>query len=187
VERLIGTLRQTPLPISYKLIYHLATKCLKSKVMSSPSHTIDHTTLARLVEAGAVRAASVIGQPAGWGVIVKYGKTERPLAARRGQVRTFRRLETVVNYLKEIGIARFDVDAVNYDPEQFKTARTRPDSAAAMKRAHEAVAHDKWFREQVQRGIKQLNSGDVVSEEEHDARWAKRQAALVKRAASSKA
>ena len=153
--------------------------------MTKTSHAIDHATLARLVEAGAVRGASVIGQPAGWGVVVKYGKTERPLAARRGQVRMFRRLETVVHYLKEIGIAHFDVDAVNYEPGQFKTARTRPDSAAALKRAHEAVAHDKWFREQVRLGLGQLRAGDVASEEEHDARWAKRRAALTKRTAAS--
>lgn len=154
--------------------------------MAISPHTIDHSTLARLVEAGAVRTASVIGQPAGWGVTVKHGKTERPLAARRGDVRTFRRLETVVNYLKELGIVRFDVDAVNYDAAQFKTARTRPDSAVAMKRAHAAVAHDKWFREQVRRGLEQLDAGDGVSEVEHDARWAQRRAALIKRASLPK-
>ena len=45
------------------------------------SETIDHGTLAKLVEAGTVRAARVVGQDGGWGVIVKDRKTERPLAA----------------------------------------------------------------------------------------------------------
>ena len=45
--------------------------------------TIDHTTLSRLAEAGAVRSAHIIGQKGGWGVLVKYGMTERVLAAQR--------------------------------------------------------------------------------------------------------
>jgi hypothetical protein len=53
-------------------------------VMAITADTIDHTTLARLVEAGAVRSADVIGHGSGWSVVVKYGTTERALAARRG-------------------------------------------------------------------------------------------------------
>jgi len=115
------------------------------------SETIDHGTLAKLVEAGTVRAARVVGQDGGWGVIVRDRKTERPLAAQRGQVRLFRKLETVVAYLKSIGIGRFDVDAMNYDPA--RTDRTRPDRAEALKQTHEAAAYDKWFREQVQAAL----------------------------------
>ncbi len=52
--------------------------------MAATRDTIDHNTLTHLAEAGAVRRADVIGQPGGWGVIIKYGATERMLAARRG-------------------------------------------------------------------------------------------------------
>ena len=45
------------------------------------AETIDHGTLSRLVEAGAVRGAHIVGQSGGWVVLVKYGMTERPLAA----------------------------------------------------------------------------------------------------------
>jgi hypothetical protein len=117
------------------------------------SETIDHNTLARLVEAGAVRAAHVIGQVGGWGVLIKYGMLERPLSATRsGKVRIFKKLETVMNYLKGLGISRFDVDAANYDASTLKTY-SRPDRAEAMKRAHEAVAYDDWFKAQVQTSI----------------------------------
>ncbi len=129
-----------------------------------------------------MRAASVIGQAAGWGVLVKYGTTERPLAAKRGQVRLFRKLETVVSYLKDLGIAKFDVDAGNFDPEKLRTTRNRPDTAVVMQRAHKAIVHDRWFREQVKLGLADLEAGKTVSEVDHDARWAKRRAALVKRA-----
>lgn len=118
------------------------------------TETIDHTTLSRLAEAGAVRSAHIIGQNGGWGVLVKCGMTERALAAQRShQVRIFRKFETLVNYLKSVGIARFDVDAVNYDAASLKTTRNRPDRAEAMKSAHEAAAYDKWLKAEVQEAI----------------------------------
>ncbi|MCY0916523.1 MULTISPECIES: antitoxin PaaA2 family protein [Massilia] len=115
--------------------------------------TIDHTTLIKLAEAGVVRSAHAVGQAGGWGILVKYGMTERALAAQRSQqVRIFRKLETLVEYLKGIGIARFDVDAVNYDPRSI-TATKRPDRAAAMKEAHAAAAYTKWLKAEVQEAL----------------------------------
>lgn len=117
------------------------------------TETIDHTTLTKLAEAGVVRSAHVVGQAGGWGILVKYGMTERALAAQRShQVRIFRKLETLVDYLKGIGIPRFDVDAVNYDPDSV-TVHKRPDRAAAMKSAHEAAAYTKWLKAEVQEAI----------------------------------
>ena len=124
--------------------------------------TIDHNTLTKLVEAGAVRAAHVIGQSGGWGVMIRYGMLERPLAASRSkQLRTFKKLETLVAYLKDIGISRFDVDASQYDPATLKTY-SRPDRAEAMKKAHEAAAYDLWFREQVEQALKEANDPNTV-------------------------
>ena len=112
--------------------------------------TIDHTTLSQLVEAGAVRGAHIVGQAGGWAVLVKFGLIDRPLAAQRSrQVRLFRKFETLVAYLKSVGIARFDVDATSYDSVTQASAR-RPDRADALKRAHEAAAYDTWLRGQVQ-------------------------------------
>jgi len=118
-----------------------------------PTETIDHSTLTKLAEAGAVRSAHIVGQPGGWGILVKYGMAERALAAQRSQqVRIFRKFETLVSYLKGVGIVRFDVDAVNWDADSLN-ARTRPDTSAAMKKAHEAAAYDKWLRDEVQEAI----------------------------------
>ena len=149
--------------------------------------TIDHNTLARLVEAHAVRAARVIGQPGGWSVVVKYGTTERPLAASRSrQVRVFKKLETLVGYLKDIGVSRFDVDAANFDSTTAATY-SRPDASAALKRAHAAAGHDKWFRAQVAEAVKEADdpATEWVSHEDAKASWAKQRAALVKRAERS--
>ncbi len=126
------------------------------------SETIDHNTLSRLVEAGAVRGAHVIGQIGGWGVMIKYGMIERPLATTRSKkIRMFKKLETLVVYLKDIGISSFDVDAAQYDPSSAPTY-TRPDRAEAMKAAHEAVEHDKWFREQVELALKEADDPNTA-------------------------
>lgn len=117
------------------------------------TETIDHATLTRLAEAGVVRSAHVVGQDGGWSILVKYGMSERTLAAQRShQVRIFRKLETLVEYLKGIGIPRFDVDAVNYDPRSITTAK-RPDRAVAMKEAHAAAAYTKWLKAEVQEAL----------------------------------
>lgn len=142
------------------------------------TETIDHTTLHRLVEAGAVRAAHVVATSGGWALTVKFGLNERPLAAQRSrQIRLFKKLETLVSYLKDVGIAQFDVDASDYSPES-QNRTPRPDRSAALKRAHEAVAYDAWFREQVQASID--DPRPAVSDEEARQRFAARKNALRK-------
>lgn len=121
--------------------------------MAITQNTIDHVTLSRLVEANAVNGATVIGQPGGWGVVIKYGMTERALAAKRGSVRIFRKFETLVGYLKEIGVVKYQVDATGFDPVALKLTRSNEGAGARMKAAHEAAAYDKWFRAQVQEAL----------------------------------
>ncbi|AEC18782.1 hypothetical protein PT7_0242 [Pusillimonas sp. T7-7] len=91
---------------------------------------------------------------------------ERPLASTNsGAIRNFRRLDTLVTYLKSIGLSQFDVDAANYD--QTAATAKRPDRAAALKQAHEAAAYDKWFRAQVQEALDDPSPG--ISDEEASA------------------
>jgi hypothetical protein len=152
--------------------------------MGTTSVRIDQNTLARLVEAGAVRGASIIGQPGGWGVVIQYGMTERALAAKRGAVRNFARFETLVGYLKKIGIAKYQVDATQYDPATVKEERFREDAAERMRHAHEAAAHDKWFRAQVEQALQEADDPATVwlSNEEVKAHSAARRAEWSKRA-----
>ena len=136
--------------------------------MVTTRDTIDHTTLMHLVEAGSIRGAEVIGQAGGWGVVVKYGMTERALAARRGAVRIFRKFETLVGYLKEIGIAEYRVNAADYTPTPVTPARTRPDAADRLKAAHAAAAYDTWLREKVGKSLAGLDDGSnrVIPDDE---------------------
>jgi len=122
---------------------------------------ISQTTLITLVEADAIHSASVVGEASGFYIAVKYGETEKVLAARTGNVRFFRSMDTVVDYLrKTIGLGRFNVDMQNYDPAQMKDAgRKRPDRKEAMMKVNQAVERDKWFREQVEIGLKSVSEG----------------------------
>lgn len=128
------------------------------------AETIDHSTLTQLVEKGSVNSAHIVAKPGGWSIQIPHGNKECSLAAQRSrQVRLFKRLETLVTYLQDIGITRFDVDTSNYDPLQIKTY-TRPDRSEAMKQAHEAAAYEEWFKEQVQIGLD--DSRPTVADEE---------------------
>lgn len=122
---------------------------------------ISQTTLITLVEADAIQSASVVGEASGFYIAVKYGEREKVLTARTGKVRFFRSMDTVVDYLrKTIGLGRFNVNMDNYDPAQMKEAgRKRPDRTEAMKKVNQAVERDKWFRQQVELGLKSADEG----------------------------
>jgi len=73
--------------------------------------------------------------------------TERALAAQRShQVRIFRKLETLVEYLKGVGIPRFDVDAelrpAQHDHRQAPGSRRRDEGRARGRRLYEMAARD---------------------------------------------
>ena len=115
--------------------------------------TIDHATFTKLAEADALHSVHIVGRAGGWGIVIKYGMAEHILTAQRSQqVRVFRKFETLVAYLTGVGIVRFDVDALNWDADSARS-RTRPDTAAAMKKVHEAAAYDKWLKAEVQEAI----------------------------------
>lgn len=113
---------------------------------------ITHDTLRELAAAGAIREATVRARGAYWTLVVSYGDQQRVLAASKSrQPRRWSRLNSLVRYLRGVGIDRFVTDASDYDPS--RTDRQRPDRAAALREAHEAAAHDRWFRQQVQQAL----------------------------------
>ena len=119
------------------------------------AHTIDTAMARRMVEASAIRGASIIGLPGGWSVMLKLGIAEKPLGTQRtDKPRTWRSLDTCMDYLKnELHIVRIDMlDASNHSAGDV-TRSPRADSSERMNRAHEAAAYDKWFRAQVQEAI----------------------------------
>jgi hypothetical protein len=127
--------------------------------MGNSPQTIDHAALSTLIETGVVRAAQIVGQPGGWGVVFQYGMTQRTLAAKRGAVRIFRRFETLAAYLRDLGIVKYQVDASHYDPMALQPTRHRTDASARMKHAHEAAPYDKWLNEKVGASLAGLANG----------------------------
>jgi hypothetical protein len=150
------------------------------------SNTIDTAMAKRLVEASAIRGASIIGQPGGWSVVLKLGMQEKPLGAQRSdKPRMWRSLDRCVDYLKkELHIARFDLlDATNFSNVALP-GKSREDASERLRHAHEAAAHDKWFREQVEIGLAEADdpAAEWATNAEADASWAKKRAEWVKRA-----
>ena len=154
--------------------------------MQTPDKTIDHSTLRRLVDAGAHVGAEVVGGAGGWGVVISYGRASQTLAATRGAPRTWRQFETLAGYLKELGIVEYRVNTAEFAPG---AAAGKPDDKRSttasdrMKRAHQAAAYDTWFREQVQASIDDPRASveDAVVKKE----FAAKRAALAKRAGAA--
>jgi hypothetical protein len=60
---------------------------------------------------------------------------------------------------EELGIARFEVDALNHEPDA--ASRKRPDQSERMKQKHEAGEHDAWFRGEVEKSLARADSGEA--------------------------
>ena len=155
------------------------------------AHTIDTAMAKRLVEASAIRGASIIGQPGGWSVVMKLGMQDKALSVQRSdKPRMWRSLDRCVEYLKnELHIARFELlDATNYSDVPI-AGKSRDDAAERLRKAHEAAAHDKWFREQVEIALAEADdpAAEWVTNEAATASWVERRATLAKRAEQSRA
>ncbi|MFY8082145.1 MAG: hypothetical protein ACOVN7_00240 [Rubrivivax sp.] len=156
--------------------------------MLTTDKTIDHGTLRRLVAAGANVGAEVVGSGRSWGIVINYGRSSQTLAATRGRPKTFRQFETLTGYLKALGIVEYRVNAAAFEPGG--TRKEAPDrrsvtASVRMKRAHEAAAHDAWFREQVQASIDDPRPS--LSNDQARTHMAARRQALLKKAGTKPA
>ena len=123
---------------------------------------INQRTLKQLVEDGIVRSATAIPHEDKWEVVVHYGRVEKVLATTPGnKIRTWSKMDTLVEYIAKLGIKRLETDLTGYTVG-IKPGRKRPDRSIALKQAHAAAEHDKWFREQVQIGLEQAKSPNAV-------------------------
>jgi len=129
--------------------------------MTAYSETVDHQTLARLQAAGAISKTMLVAEPEGWALVVQVRRTLYPLAAKRGGIRHWRRMESAVKYLAAQHITHFQVDAQDYETLKDNTP-PRPDAAEKLRRAHEAAAYNRWFADQVNEGLEALEAGRVV-------------------------
>ena len=84
------------------------------------------------------------------------------VASRSKEPRRFGDLRKAMLLLRKMGSVTVLVDATRWNPDERGTGRERPDRALAMKRAHEAAAHDRWFRAQVEEGLREAASSGAV-------------------------
>ena len=146
--------------------------------------SIDHASLIQLAEAGALLETHVVGQGGGWSVLIRYGNQSRVLAAQRGNAaRVFKKMDTLVSYLKDAGISKFEVDSAAFVAE---AGTVRPDRAQALRNAHEAAAHDAWFRAEVQLALDEADGDDAqwVAHETAAQSWPEKREALANKANS---
>src|ERR1700757_1824283 len=85
------------------------------------------------------------------------------VTTRTKQPRRFADPRKAMLLLREMGIASVQVDATRWNPDEAMAGAPRPDRSVAMKRAHEAAAHDRWFRSQVEEAVQELNDPATVS------------------------
>lgn len=110
-----------------------------------------------MVSAGAIRAASIIGQKGGYALVFNVGVQQQPLGTRTGTVRVFTRSDTAIQTLHELGIRQFTVDTTHYEAGSLRPGR--PDLARKNNAARDALAHDHWFREQMRGTLDAIEAG----------------------------
>jgi hypothetical protein len=95
-------------------------------------------------------------------VATRNGEDGFLVTTRTRQARRFRDPRKALLLLREIGITSVQVDATDWNPNEAAGGTPRPDRSEALKRAHEAAAHDRWFRAQVEEALREANDPATV-------------------------
>jgi hypothetical protein len=131
------------------------------------ANTVKIAVLRELVASGSVRSAAIVGLPGGYAVKVRYGSSDRALAARTGEVRVFSKIDAAAKTLRDLGVVKSDLDTSGYSPHSV-LSKQRPDRTQALKDAHSASSHDKWFRTQVSAALIEVDAPGAIWHE-HEA------------------
>lgn len=123
------------------------------------------STARELAAAGSVRETVLVGQRGGYAVLFKVGMGERALATKQGDTRLFGGVDAAARVLREIGIARYHVDATGLaEGDLLSRRRARPDRGEALRRTHRNAAFVADLVERAEAGRKdpvRLSSAEV--------------------------
>lgn len=92
------------------------------------------------------------------------------------RLRAFRNPAKAIEILHGMGAHRVEIDTSDWSPARAELeSRKRPDTAERQRRAHQAAAHDAWFRQEVELAVKEADdpNAEWVSQAE-----VKRQSAI---------
>lgn len=151
------------------------------------TNTISTVLARQMIEVAAINSVSIISTPDGWFAMLKLGTTEKPLGTlRNDKPRVWRSLDRCVEYLKnELHIVRFELlDASQSCNIAIKGGKSRIDASVRLRNTHEAAAHDKWFRLQVEEGLAEADDPETIwiSNYEANASWTKKRDELLNKA-----
>ncbi len=152
----------------------------RGRIMPSKSEGINHSALKLLIEAGAIDSSTVIAKGDQWRLIVAFGDSKKTVLAKNsGKARIWRKLDTLAKYLSDLGIKKFETDMKAYDPS--KKTLTRPDSAATLKRTHQAHRSqlEKIQKQEVPLIIADSNKDDISADKVRVS-WEERRARILK-------
>ncbi|HEV7778691.1 MAG TPA: hypothetical protein VGO76_17605 [Luteibacter sp.] len=109
---------------------------------------IDHNKFVAIVDAGAVEDVIAYGAGGAWSLAVVCNHQVHALTAARSKgLRRFARVDSVLAYLKDVGVVGFRVDVAGA-AEAANGNRKRPDLAEAMRETHASAAdHRRWLEE----------------------------------------
>lgn len=109
-------------------------------------------SLKDLVDANAIRHATVIADKNVYKITVKYGAAERLVSVRTrdGQTkeRIFTSLDAVARFMRErVHLTQYEINDANFQPGTKRV--TRPDTVIRLKGAHAALSHSDWLEKKV--------------------------------------
>ncbi|MDP2829434.1 MAG: hypothetical protein Q8O37_12610 [Sulfuricellaceae bacterium] len=123
--------------------------------------TIDQARSA--VASGGVLSANL--RPDGSMFALEFETSNGPamlIASVSKQVRRFGNPAKAFEIVRDLGLEGGHYSVAQWRPEDREIDRpSRPDKSAKLKAAHAAAAHDHWFREQVEIGLKDMRDGRV--------------------------
>jgi hypothetical protein len=107
------------------------------------SELIAPNSLKDLVDAHAIRRATVVAEQGTFKITVQYGMVERTVSVRTrgGQIkeRVFTSLDAVARFMHDkVRLAQYDIDASHFDPAV--KLRKRPDMTRRLTAAHAALS-----------------------------------------------
>lgn len=109
---------------------------------------------------GGLRSVSILASGGEFFVTAEPRTGERVTLATThgGKLRSFRDAGKAIAILHQIGAHKIEIDTSAWSPGQASLhSRRRPDTALRQRRAHEAAAHDAWFRAEVEQALREAN------------------------------